>query len=171
MFAVSTAVFPSAYSISYFRLSTMGLFLGIPNGLPSSSTALLFTIANCSPYFSPLVRPSSIPTYGSLLPNSVAFVLSTLFNIALTSFKCLLSMTLLNYSLNSSSFYSRQSSLGCGTSCICPFRTLDFTGHICSNFTSKYFILALYSSVCFSRLVILCTVVQDTRMPDLGRIQ
>ena len=171
IFSVSTAVFPSAYSISYFRLSRMGLLLVIPIVLPSLSTALLFTIANFIPYFSPLFRPSSIPRYGSVLPNSVVFVVSTSFNVVSTSFKWLLSMTLLNSYFNSSYSSSRKSSLVCGVYCICSFRSLDFTAHFCSNFTSNSFILALYSSVCFSRLVILCTLVQDTGMPYSGRIQ
>ena len=122
IFAVSTDVFPSAYSISYCQMSRMGLLLGIPIGLPSSSTALLFTLANCSSSSSPMFRPSSIPMYGSVLPNYVAFVVSTLFNVALTSFKWLLSMTLLNYSFNYSSSSSRQSILVCGIPCICSFR-------------------------------------------------
>ena len=171
MFAVSMAVFPSKYSILYCRLFRMGFLLGIPIGLPSSSTALLFNLANFSSSSSPLFRPSSIPRYGYVLPNYVAYVVSTLFNVASTSFKWLLSMTLLNSSLNYSSSSSRKSSLVCGTSCMCYFRSLYCTSHFCSNFTSNDFILALYSSVCLSGLVILCTVVQDTGMPDLGRIQ
>ena len=151
MFSVSTDLFPSAYSILYCRLSRMGLLLDITIDLQSSSTVLLFTLANCSPYYSPLFRPSLIPRYGSVLPNSVvyyvAFFVSTLLNVASTSFKCLLSMTLLNYSLNYSSSSSRKSSLGCGTSCICNFKSLDCTAHLCSNFTSKSFIIALYSYV------------------------
>ena len=122
MFTVIKAVFSSAYSIPYCRLSRMGLLLGIQIGLPSSSTALLFTLAYCRLSSSHLFRSSSIPRYGYVLPNYVAFVVSTSFNIASTSFKCLLSMSLLNYSLNSSSSYSRQSSLVCCTSCICSFR-------------------------------------------------
>ena len=149
----------------------MGLLLGIPIGLPASSNDLLFTLANYSPSSSPLFRPSSIPRYESMLPNSVTFVVSMSFNVAPTSFKCLLSITLLNSSLNSSSLSSRQISFGCGTSCIYPFRSLDCTAHLCYNFASKSFSIALYSSICFSRLVILCTVVQDTGMNNSGRIQ
>ena len=132
----------------------MGLFLGIQIGLPSSSNYVLFTLTNFSPSSSPLFRPSSIPRYGSVLPNYSAFVASTSFNVVLTSynvastsFKFLLSMTLFNSSFNYSSPSSRQSSLGCGTSCIYSFVSLDYTDHLCSNFTSKSFIIALYSSV------------------------
>ena len=102
IFAVSTAVFLSVYSISYWQLSIMGLLIGIQISLPSLSTALLFTIANCSPSYSPLFSPSSIPRYGSVLPNYVAFFVSTSFNVASTSLKNLLSTTLLNSFLNSS---------------------------------------------------------------------
>ena len=149
----------------------MGLFLGILLGLPSSSTALLFTLGNCSPSYSPLFRPNLIIRYGSVLPNSILFVVSTSFNVASTSFKCLLSMTLFNSSLNSPSSSSSKSSLVCSTYCIYSFGSLDCTSHFCSNFTSKSFIIDLYSSVCFSRLVIFCTVIQYTGMPDSGRIQ
>ena len=149
----------------------MGLFLGILLGLPSSSTALLFTLANCSHSSSPLFRPSYIPRYRYVLPNSVVFVVSMSFNVSLTSLKWLLSTNMLKYSLNSSSLSSSKSSLVCGIYCIYSFGSLDCTSHFCSNFMSKSFIIALYSSVCFSRLVIFCTVIQYTGMPDSGRIQ
>ena len=143
MFAVKPAVFPYAYSISYCRLSRMGLLLRIPIGLPSSSTAILFILVNCSPSYSPLFRPSSIPRYGCVLPNSVAFVVLTSYKCSSKSFKCLLSMTLLNFSLNYSYSSSSQISLGCGTFYIYSFRSLDCTSHFYSNFTSKSFIIAL----------------------------
>ena len=94
MFAVSTAVFSSAYSFSYCLLSRMGLLLGISIVLPSLSTSLLFILSYYNPSSSPLSRPSSIPRYGYVLPNHVEFVVSSLFNVASTSFKCLLSMVL-----------------------------------------------------------------------------
>ena len=100
----------------------MGLLLGIPIGLPSLSTAILFTLVNYIPSSSPLIRPSFIPRYGYVLPNYVVFVVSTSFIVTLKSFKWLLLMTLLNYSLNYSSSSSSQSRLGCGISCICSFR-------------------------------------------------